>query len=270
MAVKARQRLDSELQGMGPLAGILASVEGEVEQDAVRVLRRKYLGEVDLGSYCAETGAEIRQEACDLLVAMARGQNLPQLTRGVTSRSAFAIANLMHTLSARGSLDGIGREPDEIIMTLTHASPTAPCATTSRYWFLEALLSQGILPSNTVDRRCKSSMSIPSTRDVLAMIEEFTGITAERIRSSERSKMVVDARFRAIYIMRKVCLLSLTQIGSNLGGRDHTTVLNGLAQVTKRMNEDHGRRVGMAALCDLADTMGVQRHLDFLRQQPIN
>ena len=270
MAVKARQRLDSELQGMGPLAGILASVEGEVEQDAVRVLRRKYLGEVDLGSYCAETGAEIRQEACDLRVAMARGQNLPQLTRGVTSRSAFAIANLMHTLSARGSLDSVGREPDEIIMTLTHAAPTAPCATTSRYWFLEALQSQSILPPNAIDRRCKSSMSIPSTRDVLAMIEEFTGITAERIRSSERSKLVVDARFRAIYIMRKVCLLSLTQIGANLGGRDHTTVLNGLAQVTKRMNEDHGRRVGMAALCDLADTMGVQRHLDFLRQQPIN
>lgn len=270
MAIKARQRLGGGLEGIGPLIGIIASVDGEIEQDAVHALRRKYLGDADLASHAAESGAEVRQEACDLLVAMARGQNLPQLTRGVTSRSAFAIANLMHTLSVRGSLDGVGREPDEIIMTLTHTSPTAPCATISRYWFLEALISREILPSNTVDRRCKSAMSIPSTRDVLSLIEEFTGITAERIRSSERSKMVVDARFRAIYIMRKVCLLSLTQIGANLGGRDHTTVLNGLAQVAKRMNEDHGRRVGMAALCDLADTMGVQRHLEFLRHQPIN
>jgi len=53
----------------------------------------------------------------------------------------------------------------------------------------------------------------------------------------QRSRNIVAARHEAFYRMKKETTLSLAQVGTRLGGRDHTTVISGI--------EAHMRRNGI-------------------------
>jgi chromosomal replication initiator protein len=71
---------------------------------------------------------------------------------------------------------------------------------------------------------------------VEAVAAEF-GIGLEELTSSRRSARIVEARQVAIYLCRELTELSLTSIGKQVGGRDHSTVLYSLAGVAKRCRE---------------------------------
>ncbi len=63
---------------------------------------------------------------------------------------------------------------------------------------------------------------------MFAFVTAQTGKSADEIKSSRRDHEVCFARFKVCYILSKIKLLSMPQIGRILGGRDHTTVLNGI------------------------------------------
>ena len=50
--------------------------------------------------------------------------------------------------------------------------------------------------------------------------------------SQRRTKDVVLPRHVAMYLARRLTLCSLPQIGRELGGRDHTTILHGINKIT--------------------------------------
>ena len=63
-------------------------------------------------------------------------------------------------------------------------------------------------------------------------------ISPEDIRSKKRSQDIATARQIVMYLCRKLTVMSLQSIGNIVGGRDHTTVMNGINRVNAKIKED--------------------------------
>ncbi len=73
---------------------------------------------------------------------------------------------------------------------------------------------------------------------VLSAVAAFYGVTEEDLRSAQRHHRLAQPRQIAMYLMREETDASLPQIGAELGGRDHTTVLYGYERVRARLEHD--------------------------------
>ena len=63
------------------------------------------------------------------------------------------------------------------------------------------------------------------------------------MRGNQRDREIVWPRQVAMYLMRQETSASLKQIGAELGGRDHTTIMHGWEKVrTEIANNDRVRR----------------------------
>lgn len=81
----------------------------------------------------------------------------------------------------------------------------------------------------------------PPPLTVEKIIEEVSktfGVTADDIRSSKRSSSISTARQIAMYIVREITQMSMTSVGDEFGGRDHSTVVYAIQQVEKNMSKD--------------------------------
>ena len=68
----------------------------------------------------------------------------------------------------------------------------------------------------------------PPPLTVEKIIEEVGrtfGVSPDDIRSSKRSANISNARQIAVYVVREITQLSMTTIGEEFGGRDHSTVV---------------------------------------------
>ncbi|MDR2748519.1 MAG: chromosomal replication initiator protein DnaA [Bifidobacteriaceae bacterium] len=70
----------------------------------------------------------------------------------------------------------------------------------------------------------RKKSSAPET--IVKNICEFFNCSYEQVVGATRQRSVVFARNMAAFILRKITHLSLSEIGDNLGGRDHSTILN--------------------------------------------
>lgn len=80
---------------------------------------------------------------------------------------------------------------------------------------------------------------IAVTRDevIAAVLDQF-GIARRELAGRSRTKEMVLPRQVAMYLLREETDASLMEIGSELGGRDHTTVLHGIKQVERSMTSN--------------------------------
>lgn len=81
----------------------------------------------------------------------------------------------------------------------------------------------------------------PPPLTVEKIVEEVAktyGVSGEDIRSSKRASNISNARQTAIYIAREITQLSMTALGAEFGGRDHSTVVYAIQQVEKTMKTD--------------------------------
>ncbi len=67
------------------------------------------------------------------------------------------------------------------------------------------------------------------------------GISSDELRGPGRAAPLAHARQLVMLLLREECSLSLSEIGQLLGGRDHTTVLYGVARAARLMEELSGR-----------------------------
>lgn len=81
---------------------------------------------------------------------------------------------------------------------------------------------------------------------VLATVASRFAVTGDALLSKSRERQVAWARQVAMYLMREETGLSLFQIGAQLGGRDHTTIMHGCATVAKRIAEDARARADVS------------------------
>ena len=78
----------------------------------------------------------------------------------------------------------------------------------------------------------------PTIRNIVAEVAAFHTITADHILSPNRTHEIVRPRQIACYLARHLTKLSLSQIGTRIGGRDHTTVLHSIQKVERLMVSD--------------------------------
>ena len=96
------------------------------------------------------------------------------------------------------------------------------------------------------DSKPVSSLTI---MEVLEGVCRYYNIDAERLRGKQRDREIVWPRQVAMYLMREETDASLFQIGMELGGRDHTTIMHGWEKVhSEVVNNDRIRREIAAVL----------------------
>lgn len=70
-----------------------------------------------------------------------------------------------------------------------------------------------------------------SPKQVISEVARYYGVSIEDILGKKRSKDIVMPRQITMYLLRSELDLSFPQIGSHLGGRDHTTIMYGYEKI---------------------------------------
>lgn len=84
---------------------------------------------------------------------------------------------------------------------------------------------------------------IPITVEkVIAEVANVYGITPDDIRSSKRTAQISTARKVAAYVVREVTGMPLAAIGTEFGGRDHSTIVYAINNVTVALQKDENLR----------------------------
>jgi chromosomal replication initiator protein len=77
-----------------------------------------------------------------------------------------------------------------------------------------------------------------TTDDIFDAVCQHYGLKTRDILSKSRKQNIVQGRQLAMYLCHKYTDVSYTQIGRRMGGRDHSTVLHGCNQVSRRISTD--------------------------------
>jgi chromosomal replication initiator protein len=94
------------------------------------------------------------------------------------------------------------------------------------------------------------SRTMLTANGVLEGICRYYHVDVERMQSKHRDREIVWPRQVAMYLMREETDASLFQIGTALGGRDHTTIIHGCEKVRAEMSRDTRVREEIAAVLD--------------------
>jgi chromosomal replication initiator protein len=87
------------------------------------------------------------------------------------------------------------------------------------------------------------------TRDeVIGAVLRHFGVDRRELAGRSRTKDIVLPRQVAMYLLRAETDASLLEIGSELGGRDHTTVLHGIKQIERSLGSDASLRAQVLAI----------------------
>ena len=70
------------------------------------------------------------------------------------------------------------------------------------------------------------------------MVADYYGLTNEVLQGKRRDRPITIARQMSMYLLREELQCSWTQIGKELGGRDHSTILHGYQKITNDINTD--------------------------------
>ena len=80
---------------------------------------------------------------------------------------------------------------------------------------------------------------IPITVEkIISEVSTVYGVSAEDIRSNKRSAQISIARKVAIFVVREITQMPLASIGTEFGGRDHSTIVYSVTSVSEAMKKD--------------------------------
>ena len=88
----------------------------------------------------------------------------------------------------------------------------------------------------------------PTAQEICLTTTEYYGLSPEVLQGKQRDKRVAQARQMVMYLMKEEMGASLTQIGRELGGRDHSTVDHGCAKIAAQLEEDAQLRQDLQAI----------------------
>lgn len=96
-----------------------------------------------------------------------------------------------------------------------------------------------IIAQNAIRDILNDNQPIPVTVErIISEVGRTFGVSSADIRSSKRSSQISNARQIAIYVIREITQMSMASIGEEFGGRDHSTIVYAINQVTKNMKHD--------------------------------
>jgi chromosomal replication initiator protein len=77
-----------------------------------------------------------------------------------------------------------------------------------------------------------------SIKQIINVVSEYFNVSEQLLLSPNRSKRVALARMVVMYLAREYTNLTLSQIGHELGGRDHSTISHGANKISGEIVED--------------------------------
>ena len=92
--------------------------------------------------------------------------------------------------------------------------------------------------------------SVLTITEILDGVCRYYNVEPDRLRGKQRDRDIVWPRQIAMYVMREETNASLLQIGTALGGRDHTTIIHGWEKVRAEMKNNDKVRREIAALLE--------------------
>lgn len=98
------------------------------------------------------------------------------------------------------------------------------------------------LAEDLVEKIVSDHKTEVSVAKIQAAVCNYFSITPEQFMSKTRKREIVQARQIAMYLSRNLTKTSLASIGSQLGGKDHATVLHACNTVCDLMDTDRGFR----------------------------
>jgi len=202
-----------------------------------------------------------------VLELLEKNMPLTQVAAQDFGDTAFGIGHMIHH-ARRKNMICSSLQAEEIVETLrTNMLEKCEKGFASRILAIRSLREIQLVAPTIPDRTLKPAGTTPCIRSISILMEEIRKIPFETVISASRGKDVVGARFETIWVMRHVCGHSLTVIGRNVGGRDHTTVLNSLNKMNLEKTRDAGKMTSLANLCERADLIGIQKNRRILARQ---
>ncbi|BCL81370.1 chromosomal replication initiator protein DnaA [Ktedonobacteria bacterium brp13] len=98
------------------------------------------------------------------------------------------------------------------------------------------------------DKKPPVTGSLLTTREVLDGVCRYYNVNPDLLRGKQKNREIVWPRQVAMYLMREETAASLLQIGSALGGRDHTTIMHGWEKVHAEIGNNDMVRQEIAAV----------------------
>ncbi len=90
-----------------------------------------------------------------------------------------------------------------------------------------------------------------TVEQILDSVCRYYEVSPETLRGKQRDRDIVWPRQVAMYLMREETSASLLQIGTALGGRDHTTIMHGWEKVSSEINKSAQVRQEIAAVLEI-------------------
>ena len=95
------------------------------------------------------------------------------------------------------------------------------------------------IAQNAIRDILNDNQPVPVTVErIISEVARTFSVSAADIRSNKRSAPISNARQVAIHIVREITQMSMSSIGEEFGGRDHSTVVYAIQQVEKNMQHD--------------------------------
>ena len=77
---------------------------------------------------------------------------------------------------------------------------------------------------------------------IISDVSTVYGVSPEDLRSNKRSSQISIARKVAIYVVREITQMPLASIGTEFGGRDHSTIVYSVNSITEGIKKDENLR----------------------------
>jgi len=96
-------------------------------------------------------------------------------------------------------------------------------------------------------------------KSLLYTVAEYFSLPPEELANKKRDRKTTLARHVAIYLMREGYSYSLSEIGKELGGRNHATILHGYEKIASRLSTDSTLSNQIAEIKEKLDSQKAQR-----------
>lgn len=107
------------------------------------------------------------------------------------------------------------------------------------YKLLQGTNPSIVIAQNAIRDILNDNQPVPVTVErIISEVGRTYGISPQDIRSNKRSAQISSARQISIYIVREITQMSMSTIGEEFGGRDHSTIVYAIQQVEKNMAND--------------------------------
>ena len=116
------------------------------------------------------------------------------------------------------------------------------------YLTAQAKLTGTKLTPQVINKLLTSTASKQDTRMLLQAVADHFNLSTADLMSKKRDRSTALARHIAIYLMREEHNTSLSEIGRELGGRNHATILHGYEKIAGQLNTNPNLSAEIAAI----------------------